>query len=196
LRIQVVHGHPLNDSYNAALFQRITDTLRAGGHQVFATDLYREKFGPTLSPAERRSYFDLPYDDSAVASYTETLRSADGIVFCFPHWWFSMPAIVKGYFDRVWGPGIAFAHDQAGGRIVPKLTNIKLFGVVTSYGSPWWLVKFYAGDPGRKVLMRGLRPMCHPKAETFYLTHYDMDRSTAETRAAFLEKVAARLRRI
>jgi NAD(P)H dehydrogenase (quinone) len=196
LRIQVVHGHPLSDSYNAALFQRIIETLRTGGHQVFATDLYRENFQPSLTAAERGSYFDLPYDDSAIASYTETLRNVDGIVFCFPHWWFSMPAIVKGYFDRVWGPGIAFEHEPTGGRIVPKLTNIKLFGVVTSYGSPWWLVKFYAGDPGRKVLMRGLRPMCHPKAETFYLTHYDMDRSTPETRAAFLEKVAARVGRI
>ncbi len=107
-----------------------------------------------------------------------------------------MPAMLKGYFDRVWGPGIAFEHDRAGGRIRPLLTHIKLFGVVTSYGSPWWLVRWIAGDPGRKVLMRGLRPMCGLRATAFYLAHYDMDRSTPSSRAAFLARVRARVARI
>ena len=66
-----------------------------------------------------------------------------------------MPAMLKGYFDRVWGPGIAFEHDLAGGRIKPLLTNVKVFGVVTSYGAPWWVTRFVAGDPGRKVLDAG-----------------------------------------
>jgi NAD(P)H dehydrogenase (quinone) len=193
MRIQVVHGHPLTDSYNAALFQRITQTLRDGGHEVIGTDLYREGFQPALTESERRSYVQPPYDDSGVALYTELLRRIDGVIFCFPHWWFSMPAMMKGYFDRVWGPGIAFDHDREGGRILPLLRNIRLFGVVTSYGAPWWIVRLYAGDPGRKVLMRGLRPLCHAKTDTFYLAHYDMDRSTPETRAAFFDKVTARL---
>ena len=196
MRIQVVHGHPLPDSYNAALFQRITQTLRDGGHEVIGTDLYHEGFQPALTVSERRSYLAPPYDESGVALHAELLRSIDGIVFCFPHWWFSMPAMVKGYFDRVWGPGIAFDHDRDGGRILPKLSHIRLFGVVTSYGAPWWIVRLYAGDPGRKVLMRGLRPLCHKRAETFYLTHYDMDRSTPQTRARFLDEVTTRMRAI
>jgi putative NADPH-quinone reductase len=157
--IQVVHCHPLEDSYNHALFRAIVATLERGGHQVIATDLYREGFDPALSPAERRSYFQPAYDSAAVAAQIDVLRRIDGIVFCFPQWWFSLPALLKGYFDRVWAPGVAFAHDQAGGRIVPRLTNVKLFGVVTSYGSPWWLVRGYAGDPCRKVLLRALKPM-------------------------------------
>ncbi len=193
MRIQVVHGHPLPDSYNAALFQRIVDTLRERGHEVVATDLYRENFQPAMTVAERGSYLAPPYDHSGISRYVELLKSIDGIVFCFPHWWFAMPAMVKGYVDRVWGPGIAFEHDRAGGRIVPLLTHVKLFGVVTSYGAPWWVVRLYAGDPGRKVLMRGLRPLCHKRAETFYLAHYDMDRSTPQTRSRFLAKVSERL---
>lgn len=196
MRIQVIHGHPLPDSYNAALFRRIVETLQAQGHEVVATDLYAENFAPALTAAERRSYLAQPYDNSATARYAEILHGVEGIVFCFPHWWFSMPAIVKGYVDRVWGPGIAFEHDREGGRIKPLLHHIRLFGVVTSYGSPWWLVKFIAGDPGRKVLMRGMRPLCHPRAETFYLVHYDMDRSTIDTRTAFLDRVVDRLRRL
>jgi NAD(P)H dehydrogenase (quinone) len=104
-----------------------------------------------------------------------------------------MPAMLKGYFDRVWAPGTAFAHDLEGGRIKPLLTNIRLFGVVTSYGSPWWLTRIVMQDPGRKVLFRALKPMCGHRVRSFYLAHYDMDRSTPESRAAFAERVRARI---
>ena len=56
--------------------------------------------------------------------------------------------MLKGYFDRVWAPGTAFAHHIGGGRITPLLTHIKLFGVVTSYGSPWWITRLVMQDPG------------------------------------------------
>jgi NAD(P)H dehydrogenase (quinone) len=104
-----------------------------------------------------------------------------------------MPAMLKGYFDRVWAPGTAFTHDLQGGRIKPLLTNIRLFGVVTTYGSPWWLTRLVMQDPGRKVLFRALKPMCGPAVRSFYLAHYDMDRSTAASRKAFEERVRARV---
>jgi putative NADPH-quinone reductase len=189
---QVIHAHPLSDGYNNALFRTIVETLERRGHEVIATDLYRESFDPLLTEAERRSYHAPVYDSSAVTRYTELLQRIDGIILCFPQWWFGMPAVLKGYFDRVWVPGVAFEHDLARGRLKPLLAGIKMFGVVTSYGSPWWIARLVAGDPGRKVLMRALKPMC-PGASSFYLAHYAMDQSTAATRAAFLEKVRRRI---
>ena len=196
MHLQVVHCHPLTDSFNHALFRTIVATLEERGHQVSATDLYRERFEPAMSEAERRSYYEERYDNLAVAHYTALLQRVDGIIFCFPHWWFAMPAMMKGYVDRVWSPGIAFAHDMAGGRITPLLTNIRLFGVVTSYGSPWWLTRFYAGDPGRKVLMRALKPMCGRTVRSFYLAQYDMDRAGPAAREAFIARVRRRVARI
>lgn len=193
---QVVHCHPLADSYNHALFRAIVEALETRGHEVVATDLYRAGFDPVMSAVERRSYFQPAYDESAVAELTALLRRINGVIFCFPQWWFSMPALLKGYIDRVWAPGIAFAHDRASGRIRPLLTHIKVFGVVTSYGSPWWVTRLVAGDPGRKVLMRALKPMCGRSVRSFYLAHYDMDRSTARSREAFLARVQARVRRV
>jgi len=193
--IQVVHSHPLQDSYNHALFHTIVDTLKRR-HEVIATDLYREGFSPAMTAAEWRSYFQGPYAEDAVACLVGHLRRADGIIFCFPHWWFSMPAMLKGYFDRVWAPGTAFAHDLKGGRIRPLLTNIRLFGVVTSYGSPWWLTRIVMQDPGRKVLFRALKPMCGPRVQSFYLAHYDMDRSTPASRAAFTQRVSSQMAKV
>jgi putative NADPH-quinone reductase len=189
MHFQLVHCHPLVDSYSHALAGVVAEALQQRGHQVTVTDLYRDGFEPVMSAAERRSYYEPTYDGAAVAHYTELLRRIDGVIFCFPHWWFGMPAMLKGYFDRVWAPGIAFTHDLAGARLRPMLQNIKIFGVVTSYGSPWWVTRLIAGDPGGKVLMRALKPMCGAGVRSFYLAHYDMDRSTAASRQAFLERV-------
>lgn len=193
--IQVVHCHPLTDSYNHALFRTILAALEEKGHQVVATDLYRAGFDPVMHAAERRSYYEPRYDDAAVAAETALLRRVEGIIFCFPQWWFSLPAMLKGYFDRVWAPGIAFTHNPKGG-IRPLLTHIRLFGVVTTYGSPWWVSHLLAGDSGRKVLMRALKPMCGRHVRTFYLAQYDLDRASAGARAAFLARVRARIGRI
>ena len=192
MRIQVVHSHPLTESYDHALFGVIVETLKTNGHEVVATDLHREGFQPAMTEAERRSYMGNGYDTRAIAHYTETLKTVDSVILCFPHWWFSMPAMLKGWVDRVWGPGVAFTYD-AEGKLEPALANIKLFGVVTSYGSPWWAVVLYAGNAGHKVLMRGMKPMCAKDARSFYLAHYGMDCSTPKSREAFMAKVKKRI---
>ena len=187
--IQVVHCHPLADSFNNALFRTVVETLEQDGHRVVATDLYREGFQPAMTEQERRTYMDRSYDLSGVKEHAELLKRIDGIVLCFPHWWFAMPAMLKGWVDRVWGPGIAFTYDSRDHHLAPALRNIRLFGVVTTYGSPWWIVRLFAGDAGRKVLMRGMKPMCARGVRSFYLAHYDMDHSTPRSRQTFLEKV-------
>lgn len=196
MRLQVVHCHPLTGSYNHALFRAIVDTLESAGHEVVATDLYREQFAPAMTARERATYMEEEYDHSAVQSYAETLKSVEGLILCFPHWWFAMPAMLKGWVDRVWGPGIAFDYDRKDRHLTPALRNIRLFGVVTTYGSPWWVVVLFAGNAGRKALMRGMKPMCARDAKAFYLAHYDMDHSTPASRERFLARVRARVARV
>jgi len=188
MRVQVVHAHPLKDSFGHALFRATVEGLLSAGHQVVETDLYAMGFEPALRPEERATYYAPPYDAGRVQDLVGALRAAEGLVFVFPTWWFGMPAMLKGYFDRVWGPGIAFEHDQAGGRIVPLLTHVRVFGAVTTYGSPWWLTKL-VGDPGRKQVMRALKPMCGRGTRSFWLALHDMDRATPEKRRAFLDRV-------
>ena len=75
MRLQVVHCHPLTSSYNHALFRAIVETLEANGHEVVATDLYREGFNPAMTEHERATYMQESYDHGAVAGYVDTLKS-------------------------------------------------------------------------------------------------------------------------
>ncbi|QRM43395.1 NAD(P)H-dependent oxidoreductase [Rhizobium sp. BG4] len=189
MRILLVLAHPLRDSFAASVAAEAQATLASGGHTVDLLDLYEEDFDPRLSRSERGGYFDDPYDTSAVAGLVERLKAADGLILVFPQWWFNFPAVLKGFFDRVFVPGVAFTHDPAGGRIVPQLTNIKLLWALTTTGSPWWLVHFYMGNPVRRLLKRGIANFCSKRLDFRMLSLHDMDRATAEKRRAHLERV-------
>jgi NAD(P)H dehydrogenase (quinone) len=195
MRVLVVFAHPLEDSYGAALRDAVIQSLKEGGHTVDLCDLYHEGFDPVLSGRERQMYRDTTCNAGNVTEHVHRLKRAEGIVLVFPSWWYGMPAILKGYFDRVWLPGVAF--DFGSQAIVPLLRNIRLFGVVTTTGAPGWFTRFYVGNPSRKVLMRGLaRLMVARRAERIWLALYGMEKASAVARAAFNQRVRKHLARI
>jgi NAD(P)H dehydrogenase (quinone) len=188
MRLLLVLAHPSADSFTAAVAATARETLLARGHEVDWLDLYAEGFDPRLTVAERAGYYADPYDRSAVADPIARLTAAEGIVLVFPQWWFGFPAILKGYFDRVFAPGVAFDHGAAGG-IVPRLGNIRLFYALTTTGSPWWVVRLAMGDPVRRLLKRGLASMCAKGVKFRMLCLHDMDRIGADKRRAHLFRV-------
>lgn len=192
----VVLAHPLPESFAAFAARLVVETLEAKGHTVDLLDLYAEDFDPRLTAAERAAYMEPGYQPTEVAAIVERLKAADGIVLVFPQWWFNLPAIMKGFIDRIFVPGVAFEHDKAGGRIVPLMTHIRTFWVVTSTGSPWWVVHFYMGNPVRRILKRGVAAFCAKGVDFRMLTIHDMDRATEVKRGAFLAKVRAAFSRV
>lgn len=196
MRILLVLAHPLEDSFAASVARTAKESLEAKGHTVDLLDLYREGFDPRLTLAERGSYFDERYDASEVSVWVDRLKAADGLMLVFPQWWFNFPAILKGFFDRVFAPGVAFDHDGAGGRIMPRLGNIKLFWALTSTGSPWWVVHLYMGNPVRRLLKRGIAAFCGKGLDFRMIALHDMDRVTEAKRKRHLERVRALVSRI
>jgi putative NADPH-quinone reductase len=195
MRVLVIFAHPLEDSYAAALRDVVVETLSAGGHEIDLCDLYKETFDPVMSARERSVYRDTVHNIVAVGEYVQRLRQAEGVIFVFPTWWYGMPAILKGYLDRVWLPGVAFEFGPQA--IRPLLTGMRLFGVITTTGAPQWFTRIYMGNPSRKVLMRGLARLLTARgAERFWLALYGMDNTTLATRKAFIEQVRARVARI
>ena len=196
MHILLVLAHPLAESFSAAVALTARDALEAGGHTVDVLDLYRENFDPRLTAAERAGYFDIPYDSSEVANLVARLKAADGLILVFPQWWFNFPAILKGFFDRVLAPGVAFSHDASGGRILPRLSNIGLLWALTTTGSPWWIVRLYMGNPVARLLRRGIAPLCAKRLNFRLLSLHDMDRASDADRRKYLERVQKALRAI
>jgi len=189
MRVNVVYAHPLADSYQASLHRRLVQTLKARGDEVVDFDLYGMKFNPAMDAEERRSHFEVSRIPKDLQVYIDALRWAEACVFCFPTWWSGMPAMLKGYFDRVWRPGVAYELPPDGSLIKPALLNIRRMGVVTTCGSPWWYTEVYMQNPGKKVLLRGLKTMCGRNVKHLYLTKYSVEAISNEQREIFARKV-------
>lgn len=187
MRVLVVHAHPVTESFNGHLHRLIVARLTGAGHEVDDCDLYAEDFDPRLTREERLGYHDVPDNIEPVRGYVERLVAADALVLSYPVWNFGYPAILKGFFDRVFLPGVSFK--LADGKVRPCLHNIKKVGVVTTYGGSR-MRAFLVGDPPRKIVNRVLRVIVKPGAPFHYLAHYDMNRSSEDTRARFIEKVS------
>lgn len=192
MRFLVVFAHPIDDSFQSALHRRVVAALEAAGHEVDDCNLYAEGFDPILSAEERRSYHAIGKNTAHVEDHIARLRAAEGLVLVSPTWWFSLPAMLKGYIDRVWVPGVAF--ELKNGRTTPGLAHIKKYAVVITYGTPWWLNRFVLPDSNRAMLMRCLPSLFSRRTKKLWLAQYGMDTSDARTRERFLDKVERKLR--
>lgn len=128
MKVLVVLAHPEPKSFNAAMFRAAVETLQSAGHHVETSDLYRMSFDPVSS---RRNfvtehdpdYLKLQLEESAAAkngtfapdldAEMSKVAAADLLILQFPMWWFGLPAILKGWVDRVFAMGMFYG----GGRV-------------------------------------------------------------------------------
>ncbi|MEM1382978.1 MAG: NAD(P)H-dependent oxidoreductase [Pseudomonadota bacterium] len=196
MRLLVVYCHPDPDSFSAALCNKVVAAAEAAGHQVDLLDLYAEGFEPVMHRAERQAYHDAGENERPVAEHIARLRATDGLIFVYPTWWYGQPAMLKGWLDRVWVPHVAFTMPTETQPIGRGLTNIRLIGVVTTLGSPWWWWQLGMGAPGRRILLTGLGAICHRRARKFWLAMHSIDTAGADKRKRFLQRVDWQIRQI
>lgn len=123
MNIFIVQAHPEPRSFNAALTERAVEELTAAGHEVVVSDLYRMNWDPVsdrrnfLATADHTFFRQQAEEVNAVAHYgfsesirmeQDKLHNCDALIFQFPLWWFGMPAILKGWVDKVFAMGVAY----------------------------------------------------------------------------------------
>jgi len=123
MNVLIVYAHPEPRSLNGSLKDFAVNHLQQAGHQVQVSDLYAMQWKAQLDAADTLAppvgaHFDATLDSrfaydnqlqaTDIADEQEKLRWADTVIFQFPLWWFSMPAIMKGWFDRVYANGFAY----------------------------------------------------------------------------------------
>lgn len=190
MRVLVLYAHPLGDSFCAALHRTTVEALRASGQEVDDLDLYAERFDPVLSAEERVRYHDTACNRAAVEPYVRRLLAAEALVLVTPVWNFGYPAILKGFLDRVFLPGVSF--EMVGDSYRTTLHDVRKLAVVTTYGATR-LRAFLAGDPPRRLATRVLRAVIRPGAPVAYIALYDMNAARAERRTRFLAEVRHRM---
>ncbi len=186
MRVLYLYCHPLADSFHAALRERALAGLSGAGHSVDLCDLYAEGFDPILSAEGRRSYHDTTRNRLGIETYVERLQAAEGLVLQFPVWSFGPPAMLKGFVDRLFMPGVGFDISDPGN--VRKLLNYRRLAGITTYGRPWSRA-FAVGNPPKAWLTRYLRLMGKGFVRTDYLALYHMNVASDAKRAAFMAKV-------
>ncbi len=192
MRVLVLYAHPVETSFVAALHRAAVDALSQAGHEVDDCDLYPEGFDPVLSRQERIDHHDLDLNRREIETYVGRLLRADALVLVHPVWNFGYPAILKGFFDRVFLPGVSFQLKD--GRVSPNLHNIRKLGAIVTYGGDRTRA-FLMGDPPRRILKRVVRTCIHPLAKTRYIALYDMNRNDDPARRSFLERVTEEMSR-
>lgn len=193
MRILYVYCHPLPESFHAAIRGSALDGLASAGHEVDLLDLYAEKFDPVLSEDARRHYHDPSRNRIGLEDYVARLTSAEGIVLQFPTWCFGLPAMLKGFLDRMIMPGVAFDLSDAA-HAKPLLHNIKRITGIVTYGRPRHMA-MWMSDPPRKIVKRYLRWFTGGKARVEYFALYHMNVATDAQRAAFIDKVGGEMQR-
>jgi NAD(P)H dehydrogenase (quinone) len=194
LRLLIVFCHPDPASYGAALRRAAVEALQGAGHELREIDLYAQGFDPVFSAAEKASYLsDTQRNIDGVADHVRLLQWAQGWVVVYPTWFYGAPAMLKGWLERVWLPGVTFRVAEAKQRTIGgELRNIKLFVGITTSGSPWWWLKLI-GDPGRSLFMKGLKPLYAKGVRMRWLQLYNMNHVTQAEREAFVARVRREL---
>jgi NAD(P)H dehydrogenase (quinone) len=196
MRVLVIYCHPVAESFGAADHRTVLEALIEAGHEVTDVDLYAENFDPVMSRQERLDYLNTDRNERPVKRYDEQLAAADAIVLVYPAWWYGMPAMLKGYFDRVWLPGVAFDVTPDGRVLTERLQRIRRIVVVTTYGGPWWMVRIALGDPARKIVSRAVRALCGRGCRVDWYVQYNMDRATPRRLSRFLDRIRSGIGRL
>lgn len=184
MHVMVTIDHPWKESFNHYIFRRVIAALQADGHTVDALDLHDEGFDPVLHVEELAIYTQGGFRDPKVAEYQARIRQAQHLIYIFPVWWEVMPALLKGFFDKVFLPEFAFREAD----FSPLLGFIQSATVITTMGAPQPI--YTSVEP---VLCKGILETCGVR-QTRWLNLADLPNTTFEQRAAWVEQVVAAVR--
>jgi NAD(P)H dehydrogenase (quinone) len=193
-RCLLVFAHPLAESLNARLAAMVEAQAKAAGWQVTRRDLYAEGFDPRLTPEERVGFYATP--PATLAEEKAELAEAQVLILVFPTWWFGFPAILKGWFDRVWAPGTAYDHSPGFGPMLPRLDRLQEVLAITTMGAPAWIDWLVLRRPLARILRLGIVKPCAPKARVTWRVLHGAEALAPDRIARFEARLAADIARL
>ncbi|MED1203530.1 NAD(P)H-dependent oxidoreductase [Heyndrickxia acidicola] len=151
MKTLVIYTHPNPASFNAAIKETVVNELTSKGQEVKVRDLYEMNFNPILSGEDfvQFSQNQIPED---IKPEQDAITWADQLVFIYPTWWTNMPALLKGYIDRVFTNGFAFRYSENGAE---GLLNGKKAIIFQTTGQPKESLEAYNLISPLQISMQG-----------------------------------------
>lgn len=155
MKTLVILNHPYEKSYTAAAAQAVINGTHAAGKETDFLYLDIDNFNPVMTAPELLAWRKGEALDPKVIEYQERIRQADHLVFAFPIWWEAMPALTKGFIDKVIIKNFAYSEPPNQWRWENKLPNIKQVTLITGISTPKWAYRVFFSNAVYKILLRG-----------------------------------------
>jgi putative NADPH-quinone reductase len=183
----IVYAHPYDKSYNRAIRDATVKGLGKAAHEIDLVDLYKDKFNPVLSVEDLEAALRKQSFDPVVIDYQRRIEKVQHIIFIAPIWFESVPAIMKGFLDRVFTHG--WAYEKVEGKGVPKgnLTHLSAT-VISTLGSPKFVYRLFYNNALKGVLINGTLKCCGVKKVKWFMLD-KIQETTEERRKQFLSKI-------
>ena len=184
----IIYAHPYEKSFNHAILERVQELLRAKGETYKLIDLYKDGFNPVYTKEEPALFNQGEALDPLVKQYQEILVNTRRLIFIFPIWWADMPAIVKGYLDKVLLKTFAYVENPSTG-LLQGLLNIDEAMVISTSTAPTFYLRYFCGNTiGGAMLGHTLKGVGAKRRR--WVNCARANKTTDAKRKAFLEELA------
>ncbi|TCD53903.1 flavodoxin family protein [Alloscardovia theropitheci] len=186
MKITVIYTYPNDSGYNHAVLEAVQRGFanNTHNHDVTLLDLYKENFDPVLRFDENHRRRDLAQDPET-ARYRQLITDSDLLVFIFPIWWAGMPALLKGFIDRIFVSGFAYKYK---GLLPQGLLKGKKAWLITTHDTPKLFVNLFQQDYEKVLQRQVLKQMSGITTIKHHQLSF-MRKSSLEKRAKFLKKI-------
>jgi NAD(P)H dehydrogenase (quinone) len=156
MKVVIVFNHPYEGSYGNAILGSVTKGLQKANHEIDLMHLDNDGFNPVMSKQDLKAFVEHKAVDPQVIDYQKRLENADHLIFIFPIWWDLMPAMTKGFVDRVLSPGVVYEHHPRGYGLIPLLKKLKGVTIITTMNKPKIMYSLLIGNLIKKAMSRSV----------------------------------------
>ena len=157
MKVAIVFNHPYEGSYCAAILNSVKAGLTKSGHTIDVLHLDNDDFDPVMRGRDLKAYRDGAPCDPQVINYRERLQEAEHLILIFPIWWELMPAMTKGFIDKVIFPGVAYDHDHSTkyNKMVKRFNHLNNITLITTMNTPSFIYRLMFGNAIKKAVFTG-----------------------------------------
>ena len=191
MKTLVVYNHPYEGSFCHAILEKVVEGALLKG-EVDVIDLDNDKFNPVMSQEDLLGFIKHKIVDEKAQDYAERIREADNLVLIFPIWWELMPAMMKGFIDKVVFPGTFYEYTKSGYGMKTLVPNLKKVTVITTMNTPKLIYRLIYGNALKNALVKGTFKKAGIK-NVEWISFNMVKSSSVEKRNSWLETVKRKL---